>query len=143
MVENTQCTFQSLLDELPLQIVVTPRLKQELHRKGIASATQDDSRVMPRFHTNGASIMRCVQSPASLKITHDAMSRVIVRDLSRTGVCLIADHQWFPDEICEVIFAIGKLQARVMRARCLGPRCWEIGLRISMFDREAITTTRP
>lgn len=62
--------------------------------------------------------------------------QVVVRDLSKTGVCILTSSEWYPEQFCRMQFAVGEMTARVMRARRLGHRCYEIGLRVIKFERD-------
>jgi hypothetical protein len=50
--------------------------------------------------------------------------------LSRTGFSVLADRQWFPEQLVKIHLPSAIVLAKVVRARRLGSRCYDIGFRI-------------
>lgn len=48
-------------------------------------------------------------------------------DFSHNGIGFLAPHQLFPTESVRILFPMFWMQVQVVRARRLGPRCFEIG----------------
>jgi len=134
MADATQESFEELLDLYPLDFVIPQKIRDELLRKGIAVSVHGDKRMAPRFRTNGSAIMSWISSPEAMPQPQPTR-QVVVRDLSKTGVCILTSSEWYPEQVCRMQFAVGEMTARVMRARRLGQRCFEIGLRVIKFDR--------
>lgn len=134
MAKTAKESFEEQLRQIPIDFVMPPRVREELQRKGLGTAIHDDNRESPRFRTNGPALFYWESSPPVFENPH-ATRQVIVRDLSRTGVGILTSCQWFPEELGKLQFAIGEMVVKVMRARRLGPRCFEIGARIIRYTR--------
>ena len=59
---------------------------------------------------------------------------VIVRNISRTGVCFVFFRQLYPDDRVTLDFGDLLRHYRVARCRRIGPSCYEIGLAICAAD---------
>lgn len=59
---------------------------------------------------------------------------VIVRNISRTGVCFVFFRQLFPDDRVTLDFGDLLRHYRVARCRRLGQNCYEVGLAICAAD---------
>ena len=134
MAKTVKESFEEQLKQIPLDFILPPRVREDLQRKGIGAAMHDDNRESPRFRTNGPAIFTWDSSPAAINNPRVAR-QVIVRDLSKTGIGILTSCQWFPQEVGKLQFAIGDMVVKVMRARRLGPRCFEIGARIIRYTR--------
>jgi hypothetical protein len=134
MAKTVKESFEEQLKQIPLDFILPPRVREDLQRKGIGAAMHDDNRESPRFRTNGPAIFTWDSSPAAINNSRVAR-QVIVRDLSKTGIGILTSCQWFPQEVGKLQFAIGDMVVKVMRARRLGPRCFEIGARIIRYTR--------
>ena len=134
MAKIAKESFEEQLKHIPIDFVLPPRVREELQRKGLGSAIHDDHRDAPRFRTNGPAIFSWENSPPVFEHTHPTR-QVIVRDLSRTGIGILTSSQWFPEEMGKLQFAIGEMVVKVMRARRLAPRCFEIGAKIVRYTR--------
>jgi hypothetical protein len=132
MAEITKDSFEELLDLYPIDFVLPLRILEDLHRKGVAGTVHGDSRVAPRFRTNGPAILSWISSPRAMQQPQPTR-QVIVRDLSKTGVGII---EWYPEQIGRLQFGMGEMTIRVMRSRRIGSRCYEIGARILKFSRQ-------
>ncbi|WP_254510744.1 PilZ domain-containing protein [Anatilimnocola floriformis] len=55
---------------------------------------------------------------------------VIVRNISRSGVCFLFVRQMFPDDLVQLDFGGLVRRYRVARCRRIGDNCYEIGLAI-------------
>ena len=126
--------FHELIQENPLKIAIPPQIQLELRERGPMSTRDDDVRVATRFRCKGPAVLEWVESPSGLPLVF-ATSQGIVRNLSRTGFSVLADRQWFPEQIARIYMPIAIIQAKVIRARRLGGRCYDIGFRILSFSR--------
>jgi hypothetical protein len=132
-LKNKQ-SFEQLIAELPSTVLIPPRIQLELNQQGTTSTVQEDVRIAPRFRCKGAAIFEWVSSPAGLPISFP-MTQVIVRNVSRTGFSILVDRQWFPEQIGRLCLPIAIVTCRVVRARRLGSRCFDIGVRISHYEK--------
>ena len=124
--------FNELIQWYPLTLAIPPQIQLELRERGPILSCNDDVRVATRFRCKGPAILEWSESPLGLPIQFPT-TQVVVRNLSRTGFSLLADRQWFPEQIAKIYFATAIVTARVVRARRLGSRCYDIGFRIVAF----------
>ena len=121
--------FNELIQGHPLTIAIPPQIQLELQQRGPISTCNEDVRVATRFRCKGPAVLEWVESPSGLPLQFPT-SQVIVRNLSRTGFSVLADRQWFPEQIVKIYFSTAIVTAKVVRARRLGSRCYDIGFRI-------------
>ena len=131
---NIEQTFDQLMADYPLTIIVPPKIHLDLQKRGSISTCQDDVRVAPRFRCKGQAILEWVESPSGLQLQFPT-TQGIVRNLSRTGFSVLADRQWFPEQMARIYLPIAIVKAKVVRARRLGSRCYDIGLRIVHYQQ--------
>ena len=124
--------FNDLIRGHPLTLAIPPQIQLELQQRGPISTCDEDVRVATRFRCRGPAILEWMESPSGLPIQFPT-SQVIVRNLSRTGFSVLAERQWFPEQIVKIYFSTAFVTARVVRARRLGSRCYDIGFRMVSF----------
>ena len=124
--------FNELIRGHPLTLAIPPQIQLELQQRGPISTCDEDVRVATRFRCRGPAILEWMESPSGLPLQFQT-SQVIVRNLSRTGFSVLADRQWFPEQIVKIYFSTAIVTARVVRARRLGSRCYDIGFRMVSF----------
>lgn len=129
---NHVTKFQELIESYPLNVLVPPHVQRDLSIGGVSSSFEHDTRVAARFRCNGQAIISWVDSPIALK-RQMPTSKVIVRNLSKSGIAVLTDRQWFPEQVCRIQTSIAELTAKVARARQIGPRCFEIGLKLLSY----------
>jgi len=129
---EAQSSFNELILDYPLNIAIPPSVQLELRQRGPMATRDGDVRVAPRFRCKGPAILQWLESPSGLPIQHPT-SQVIVRNLSRTGFSVLVDRQWFPEQVANIQFFTAIATAKVVRARRLGSRCYDIGFRILTF----------
>ncbi len=131
--------FNELIQLHPLSIAIPPQVQLELRERGPIPTCDDDVRVATRFRCKGPAILEWSESPLGLAIRFPT-TQVVVRNLSRTGFSVLADRQWYPEQIAKVYLSTAILVAKVVRARRLGSRCYDIGFRIVAFRNLKPTT---
>ena len=124
--------FSELINEHPLSLAIPPQVQLELRQRGPISTCDKDVRVAPRFRCKGPAILEWIESPSGLPLQFPT-TQVIVRNLSRTGFSVLADRQWYPEQIVKIYLPTAITTAKVVRARRLGSRCYDIGFRILTF----------
>ncbi len=124
--------FNELIQGHPLTLAIPPQIQLELQQRGPISTCDEDVRVATRFRCKGPAVLEWVESPSGLPLQLPT-SQVIVRNLSRTGFSVLADRQWFPEQIVKIYFSMAIVTAKVVRARRLGSRCYDIGFRMLSF----------
>ncbi|MCA9131992.1 MAG: hypothetical protein KDA45_02510, partial [Planctomycetales bacterium] len=60
--------------------------------------------------------------------------KVLIKDLSRSGIGILYHQQLYPEEQFQVRFQGRLLHALVVRCRRLGPLCYETGGRIVALE---------
>ena len=132
--KNIDPSFDQLMKNHPLNLVVPPKIHLELQKRGAISTCDEDVRIAPRFRCSGPAILEWVESPRSLQLQFPT-TQAIVRNLSKTGFSILADRQWFPEQIARLYLPIAIVKAKVVRARRLGSNCYDIGLRIVHYQQ--------
>lgn len=128
--QDNPIDFESLLDSVPNRIQLTPQLEDALaSERGVTAPTHFECRRTARFRCHGSAYARLIPFLVELQ-DFENESYVIVRDLSKTGVGIISHQQLFPEQIVVLILETTQLETKVVRARKLGPKCFEIGLSI-------------
>jgi hypothetical protein len=61
----------------------------------------------------------------------DAPGGILIRDVSRRGLQFLFDQQLFPGEQLRIWLPETELKGEVIRCRRLGPRYYEIGVRLA------------
>ncbi len=121
--------FSELITAHPLSLAIPPQVQLELRQRGPISTCDEDVRVAPRFRCKGPAVLEWIESPSGLPLQFPT-TQVIVRNLSRTGFSVLADRQWFPEQMVKIYLPSAVVLAKVVRARRLGSRCYDIGFRI-------------
>ena len=124
--------FSDLMEEFPLTVTIPFQVKLDLRQRGVTATSNDDARVAARFRCNGPAILKWIKSPSGLPLQFPT-TQVIVRNLSRTGFSVLADRQWYPEQCVKIYFSSAIATAKVIRAKRLGNRCYDIGFRIATF----------
>ena len=124
--------FTELILGHPLTLAIPPQIQLELQQRGPISTCDDDVRIATRFRCKGPAVLEWVESPSGLPIRFPT-TQVIVRNLSRTGFSVLADRQWYPEQIAKIYLSTAIVSAKVVRARRLGSRCYDIGFHVISF----------
>lgn len=130
---NDVPSFNQLILDYPPTIAIPPQIQLELRERGPMPSRNDDVRVAPRFRCKGPAILEWLESPIALPRQFPT-SQVIVRNLSRTGFSALIDRELYPEQLVRVYLSIATATARVIRARRLGGRCYDIGFRIMAYE---------
>jgi hypothetical protein len=126
-------SFEQLIIDCPFSIVIPPQVQLELSLRGVTNPVQEDVRIAPRFRCRGQAVLEWVESPVALPLQFPT-TQAIVKNVSRTGFSVIADRQWYPEQIARLYLPVATVTSRVVRARRLGSRCYDIGLRICHYQ---------
>ena len=129
LATKNESNFNELINEHPLSLAIPPHVQLELRQRGPISTCDGDVRVAPRFRCKGPAVLEWIESPSGLPLQFPT-TQVIVRNLSRTGFSVLADRQWFPEQVVKIHLPSAVVLAKVVRARRLGSRCYDIGFRI-------------
>jgi hypothetical protein len=129
LATKNEPNFDELINEYPLSLAIPPQVQLELRQRGPISTCDKDVRVAPRFRCKGPAVLEWIESPSGLPLQFPT-TQVIVKNLSRTGLSVLADRQWFPEQVVKIHLPSAVVLAKVVRARRLGSRCFDIGFRI-------------
>jgi hypothetical protein len=138
---TTELSFEERLASCPMTMLIPPKIHLELQQRGTVNTCDNDVRAATRFRCNGPAVLEWVDSPYGISLTFP-MTQAIIRNLSKTGFSVLADRQWFPEQTARLYLPIAIVQARVVRARRLGSRCYDIGLRIVNFRSLSDSSSR-
>lgn len=130
---SNEPSFDQLIQEHPLTLTIPSQTQLELLERGPVPSRKDEVRVAPRFRCSGQAILEWVQSPIALPRLIPT-SQVVVRNLSRRGFSALLNRELFPEQVFRVYLPIATATARVVRARRLGSRCYDIGFRIMTYE---------
>ena len=130
---SNEPSFDQLIQEHPLTLTIPPQTQLELHERGPVPSRKYEVRVAPRFRCRGQAVLAWVQSPIALPRPIPT-SQVVVRNLSCRGFSVLLDRELFPEQVVRVYLPVATATARVVRARRLGSRCYEIGFRIMTYE---------
>ena len=125
-------TFSDLMEDFPLTLAIPLQVQLDLRQRGAISTCNDEARVAARFRCRGPAILKWTKSPIGLPLQFPT-TQVIVKNLSRTGFSVLADRQWYPEQCVKIYFSSAIATAKVIRAKRLGSRCYDIGFRIATF----------
>ncbi len=123
-------TPAELSDHDPSHLPLLIRLPDELHNffgeTGYSFSFPDEHRSAARLKVRSEAILRGTKLPVFLR-RPQRLARVFVKDLSRTGVGILAHEQIWPAEEFMLDFCGRKLVVRAVRCRKLCDRCFDVG----------------
>jgi hypothetical protein len=112
--------------EMPLLVKLPPQLGNFFSEVGYMPTAFVEKRSAARMRVRCESVITTTFAPAFVRRT-DKSTRVLVKDLSRTGIAVLTHHQMWPTETFQIELHRRKLNARVVRCRKLGEDCYEVG----------------
>lgn len=120
--------FAQLIADAPLRLQSPPGLASSEAADG-GRITAVERRQTPRasLHRRGAIQ---VSQPLPAITRAEALSGILVRDVSRRGLRFLYDEQLFPGEQVKIWLPDTELQGEVIRCRRLASHCYEIGVRL-------------
>lgn len=119
--------LEQLLNSIPMKVELPPALEQALEvERGVVDSTPFEARRTVRFRCRGNAVVFLLESPFEVE-GQEATAAVIVRNVSRTGLGLIAHQQYYPEQRVMLVLENSTMEGRIARARKIGPACFEIG----------------
>ncbi len=129
---------QPQLDIAGLEVVLPEELKAFFYESGYLPTTAEEYRGNARLRVRSVGEVLMTHTPSSLRnFTSQRESRggkVLVKDLSRSGVGLLYHQQMFPEEYFQLRFQGRLLRVVAVRCRRLGEKCYELGGRIIAIE---------
>jgi hypothetical protein len=123
-------------NDLP-QLLMEPRCDVELPgdqesffgKTGPMPSQTDERRRNPRFYFRHAALLK-VQSTLPAFPRKVSLKRILTSDISRQGVRLLLDQQFYPKERCLLILPnVWTRSIEIASCRKLCARCFEVGAR--------------
>jgi PilZ domain len=118
----------------PLKVQLPPVLAKFFEEEGYTSSLYLEGRRNARLRIRREAIFRSIYVPA-FAARDEVRFRVLIKDMSRTGLGILCHDEIFPSEQFQVDFQGRRIIATVVRCRELSERCFEVGSRI--LDVEA------
>jgi hypothetical protein len=128
-------TFKQLISEYAPSILLPRSVHLDLNRRGMEQAQFDEVRFSPRFRCMGTTVIEWLESPIGMPLQFPT-TQGVVRNVSRTGFSVLMDRQWFPEQVARLYFPIAIAKVRVIRARKLGLRCYDIGVNVFEYQQD-------
>lgn len=114
-----------------LKVVLPSGMEYFFSERGYAPSAADDLRSSQRLRVRSHADIAFIDMPravqAEIGLERTKTGRVIVSDLSRTGIGILFHEQIFPLETFEVHFQGRVLSVTAVRCRRLGDLCFETG----------------
>lgn len=126
----SQSPFSQLINAAPLRLQVPVESPVPLAASAGAQSIPFDQRQAPRVNFRRRGAMQ-VSQPLPTCSRTDAHGGILVWDVSRRGLRFLFDEQLFPGEQLRIWLPETELKGEVIRCRRLGPRCYEIGVRLA------------
>jgi hypothetical protein len=110
----------------PLQVILPPEMANFFAESGYCQTTFSECRNNARLRVRVESTLTFEYSPtfAKRQFKH---TRVLVKDLSKTGIAVLVHHQMWPTEKFSLELHGRLIEADVVRCRKLGDCCFEVG----------------
>jgi hypothetical protein len=123
----------------PLRGIELPGDQESFFGKtGLIPSQNDERRRFPRFYFRHAALLK-VQSTLPAFPREPSLKRILTRDISRQGVGLLVDQQFFPKERCLLILPnVWTRSIEIASCRKLSARCFEVGARFLADPSETI-----
>jgi len=115
-----------------LKVVLPSSLASFYEESGYCDPSFFEQRRATRLNIRCEAAMCIESSPANVLRT-ERNSTVLVKDISKRGINVLTHEQLWPEEILYIRFQCRQIRVRVVRCRCLGESCWEVGAKIFFF----------
>lgn len=113
----------------PLQVQLPPSLSGFFTESGYTPTTFAEHRTNARLRVRSEAVLTSLYAPPFVKRAGQAL-RILVKDMSRSGIGILTPHQLWPTERFGVELYSRWIEAEVVRCRKLGDKCFEVGARI-------------
>lgn len=117
-----------------LEVILPDNLKAFFYESGYLPTTAEEARTNARLRVRSIGDILIMYTPSQLRFglmerdRHEG--KVLIKDLSRTGISVLYHHQIYPEEQFQVRFQGRLINAVAVRCRRLGEKCIETGARI-------------
>lgn len=121
-----------------LEVVLPEELRAFFYEAGYMATTAEEYRSNARLRVRSVADMLLVHTPPALRTGLTGRERragkVLLKDLSRSGIGILYHQQIFPEEQFQVRFQGRLIHSIAVRCRRLGNMCYEIGGRIVSLE---------
>ncbi len=121
-----------------LEVILPEELKAFFYESGYLSTTADETRRNARLRVRSVGDILLTHTPASLRVGLQNRSRraakVLIKDLSRSGIGVQYHQQIYPEEQFQIRFQGRLINTVCVRCRRLGHKCYEIGGRVVSLE---------
>lgn len=118
--------FSEVIQSLPRDIELPEDWSNFFKQRGSSGSCPDDERANQRMIVRAHCVMWIDRSLPFLMRGHDPVG-VYTCDFSRQGCGFLSPFQLFPEERVRIALPTLWVRLRVVRARRIGRRCFEIG----------------
>jgi len=121
-----------------LEVILPEDLKAFFYEMGYLPTTAEESRSNARLRVRSIGDILLQHSPPILRKglvgRAKRSGKVLIKDLSRTGIGVLFHQQVFPEEQFQIRFQGRLINSIAVRCRRLGNMCYEIGGRIVSLE---------
>ena len=125
-------------DALDMEIILPEELKSFFYESGYLPTTAEESRGNARLRVRSVGEMLHRRTPPALLLGLAERGRrtgkVLIKDLSRSGIGLLFHTQIYPQERLQIRFQGRLIDTVFVRCRRLGECCYDIGGRIMALE---------
>jgi PilZ domain len=118
--------LESLIDRLDWSIELPPDWSNYFAESGESNVLPNDERQSRRIKVRTLSVLHVEHAIPSLPRPSVPLG-VYTHDFSRRGCGFISPVQLLPEEVVRLLLPTLWMRLRIVRARRVGPRCYEIG----------------
>jgi len=118
--------LDSLIQRLDWRIELPPDWVKFFEESGTSASVAGDKRNNSRMCIRTLAVSHYETTLPSIPRAAETLG-VYIRDFSRRGCGLISPVQMYPEEIVRIVLATFWIRLKVVRARRVGPACYEIG----------------
>lgn len=121
-----------------LEVILPDNLKAFFYESGYLPTTTEEGRTNARLRVRSIGDILLMQTPSVLRFGLMERARragkVLIKDLSRTGIGVLYHQQIYPVEQFQIRFQGRLINAVAVRCRRLGEKCYETGARIVSLE---------
>lgn len=116
-----------------LKVQLPPSLANFFSEGGFTDTTHFETRKHSRLRCRCEADLSIDWSPPMLERS-DCEMRVLVKDVSKSGIGLLVHEQLWPEERVTIAFMGRRAVATIVRCRRLGKDCYECGAKLISFE---------
>jgi hypothetical protein len=113
--------------ETPLLVQLPKELESFYEEHGYLPSTAFENRSNARLRVRSEGKLEFLCLPHAASRARQAAGRVLIKDLSRTGIGILYHEQIFPEEKFRITFQQRQIDVLSVRCRRLSSACYEIG----------------